>query len=122
MKKKYILSLHWSIPEKNQTGEGGGVEDMEFPRGMWYFQGWPRKNCMEFPGVFIFGLGISKGCNTILHNFQGWCFDLSGIPRGKVNKWKIVGSFQKTMSGTPMFGFFSGVAHCIWRFEGYFLQ
>ena len=52
---------------------------MEFRRGMWNFQGRPRKNYVEFPGVLVFGLGISKGCNTNLHNFQGWSFDLSGI-------------------------------------------
>ena len=61
MKKKNIFSLHWSIPEKNQTGEGGGVGDVEFPRGMWSFQRLPRKNYVEFPGVLAFGLGISKG-------------------------------------------------------------
>ena len=37
----------------------------------WNFQGWPRKNNVEFPGVSVFGLGISKGSNTILWNIQG---------------------------------------------------
>ena len=48
---------------KNQNG----VEDMEFPRGIKEIaceisRGWPRKNYyVEFPGVLVFGLGISKG-------------------------------------------------------------
>ena len=50
---------------------------------------------MEFPRVFVFGLEIDKGCNVILHNFQGWNFDLSGISRGKVRKPKISGGFSK---------------------------
>ena len=33
MKKKNTPSLHWVIPEKNKTG--GGVEDMEFPGGIY---------------------------------------------------------------------------------------
>ena len=56
---------------------------------------------MEFPGVLVFGLGISKGddfqgrCYTVLHNFQGWSFDLSRISRGKVNKRKTPGGGSK---------------------------
>ena len=69
---------------------------MEFRRGMRNFQGRPRKNSVEFPGVLVFGLEIFKGCNTILHNFQGWSFVLSGISRGKVYKQKIPGGrFKK---------------------------
>ena len=53
---------------------------------MWNFQG----------GIFVFGLDISKGSNTILWNIQGVSFALSGICRGKVKKWKIPGgSFSK---------------------------
>ena len=26
-----MLIIKWAIPEKKQTWEGGGVEDMEFP-------------------------------------------------------------------------------------------
>ena len=70
--------MKWAIPEKIQTG----FEDMEFPgvyqrNSMWNFLGlikneveFPRvtkKNNVEYPaGVFVFGLGISKGSNTIL--------------------------------------------------------
>ena len=60
---------------------------------MWNFQ-WliknevelPRvtqKNNVEFPGVSVFGLGISKGSNTILRNIHGLSFDLSAISRVK---------------------------------------
>ena len=52
----------------------------------WNFQGSPRKNNMEFPEVFVFGLGISKGSNTILGNIHGLSFVLSGISREKVKK------------------------------------
>ena len=65
------------------------------------------KSKVEFPGVLVFGIEISKGCNTIL---QGWSFDLSGIYRGKVNKRKIQGGFQGSMSSTPPVWFFSGIA------------
>ena len=75
---------------------------MEFPRvkrnSMWNFQGL-IKNEVKFPGVtkkekticnflqvLVFGLVISKGCNIILWNFQGWSFVLFGISRGKVIK------------------------------------
>ena len=61
----------------------------------WNFQGWPRKNTVKFLGGFIFGLGISKGSNTILWNIQGLSFVLSGITRGKVEKWKIPRGFSK---------------------------
>ena len=53
---------------------------------------------VEFPGVFDFGLGISKGSNTILWNIQGLSFVLSGISRGKVKKMKNPkGGFQKSI-------------------------
>ena len=44
--------------------------DMEFPGvskkySMWNFQGL-IKNKVEFRGVLVFGLGISKGCNITL--------------------------------------------------------
>ena len=75
---------------------------MEFPRvvikeiSMWNFQGvikndvkLPRetkKKNLEFPRVFVFGLGISKESNTMFWNIQGLSFALSGISRGKVKK------------------------------------
>ena len=57
---------------------------------------------MEFPGVLVFGLGIFKKSNTILWNFPGWRFVLSGISRSKVKKTKDSRKgFQKSMSSTP---------------------
>ena len=70
-KKKYTLSLHWSIPEK-KTNRGKGVEGMELPRVcgisrsdqekiMWIFEGYwflvwefpsdVKHNFEQFPGV-----------------------------------------------------------------------
>ena len=51
---------------------------------------------MEFPkklqnGVFIFGLGIFKGSNTVLWNIQGLTFVFSGISRVKVKNKKFQG-------------------------------
>ena len=94
--KKYTPSLHWAIPEikPNRGGRvGGGVEDMKFPGvskkeiacGISRID---QEKIMWKPGVF--GHGISIGCNAILHNFQGWSFDLSRISRGKVNKQKKI--------------------------------
>ena len=45
-----------------------------------------EKIMSNFQVVLVFGLGTSKGFNAILHNFQGWSIDSSGIFRGKVNK------------------------------------
>ena len=56
--------------------------DVEFPRVT------KKKKNVEFPRVFVFGLGISKGSNTILWNIQGLSFVLSRISRGKVKKMK----------------------------------
>ena len=69
---------------------------MEFPRVgikeiiMWNFQGLIKNNStvtknknVKFPRVFVFGLGISKGSNTILWNSQRLSFVLSGISRVK---------------------------------------
>ena len=101
---------------------------------IWNFQGYQRnsmcnfqrlrKSHVEFPGVLVFGLGISKGWNTILQNFQVWSSVLPRISRGKVKKWKIPGGFSKKYVLNPPFCFFSGIAHCriydkmgIWEFE-----
>ena len=54
-----------------------------------------QEKIMWKPGVLVFGHGISIGYNAILHNFQGWSFDLSRISRGKVNKQKIPWMFSK---------------------------
>ena len=73
---------------------------MEFP-------GVTRKSNVEYRGVLLFGLGIFKGYNTILRNFQGWSFVLSGIFRGRVKKnEKSQGFFQKSMPSTPPICFF----------------
>ena len=56
---------------------------------------------MEFPGVFVFGLGISKGSNTILWNIKGLSFVLPGISRGKKEKnekFRGGGGVQKSLS------------------------
>ena len=68
--------LYLAIPEKNkQGGWGYGIS-----RGI---KRWPRKNYVEFPRVLVFGIGISKGCNPILHNFH-WggiliCLEFPGV-------------------------------------------
>ena len=103
--KKNRLFLHWSIPEKNKQRGGGGLRIWNFQghqsNRAWNFQRWPRKNYVEFPGVLVFGLGISDRCNTVLHSsHQGWRIDLSEIST-EVNKWKISGVFQKSMFSTP---------------------
>ena len=93
---------------KNPNKRGGGGElrvwnfqglvknDAEFPR-------MTKKKNVEFPGVFLFGLGISNGSNTILWNIQGVSFVLSVISRGKVTKWKIPGGFSKKYILNPVF-------------------
>ena len=85
-------------------------------------QGWPRKIYVEFPGVLVFGVRISKRCNVILHNFQGCSYDLSGISRGKVNKQKNSrGNFQKSMSLMPPTLFFFWNSPLYLNFWRYFL-
>ena len=72
--------MGYSRNKAKQGGEGGGVEDMKFPGvskkeiacGISRID---QEKIMWKPGVF--GHGISIGCNAILHNFQGWSFDLS---------------------------------------------
>ena len=66
-----ILALKWAIPEKNQTGGWGygisrGIEEIAsgISRGdqekiMWNFQG----------SLFVLGVKISEGRNTILWSF-----------------------------------------------------
>ena len=121
-KKKYTPSLHWVIPEKKNRR--GGIEDVRYgiSRGIKEIacgisRGDQEKIMWNFQVVLVFGLGTSKGFNAILHNFLGWSIDLSGISRGKVNKWKFPVGLQKSMSSAPNL-FFFGIAHCIWSFEG----
>ena len=99
------IGLFHSSPEK-KSNRGNWGWGYEISRGIkeiacgrssgylktkWNFQGWARKNNVEFPGVLIFGLGISKWSSTILWTFQQRSFLLSGIFREKVKKWKIPG-------------------------------
>ena len=76
------------------------------------FQGWPRKNNVEFTGFFVFGLWISKAYNTILRNIQELSFVLSGISRAKVKKWKIPGGSKKYILNPPVWIFTGGIARC----------
>ena len=83
---------------------------------MWNFQGliknkveFPRvanKNNVEFPGVLVFGIGISSGSKTILWNIQGGTLFCLEFPDVKYSNEKFQGGFQKSMSSTPLFGFF----------------
>ena len=57
---------------------------MEFPGVSKKFSRVTKKNNVEFPEVFVFGLGILNESNTRLWNIQGLSFVLSGIFRGKV--------------------------------------
>ena len=61
---------------------------------MWNFQGLIKKE-VDFPRVFVFGLGIFKGSNTVLWNMQELNFVLSRISRSSVKKIKIQGKFSK---------------------------
>ena len=56
---------------------------------------------MEFSGVLVFALGVSKGSNTILWNFQGWSFVLSGISRSKEKKINSKGFSKKYVLNSP---------------------
>ena len=96
---------YWAIPEKIQTG-GLRIWNLQGWNSMCNFQGWPRKNSVEFPGVFVFGLGISKGTKHYFVEYPGLSFALSGISRGKVKKGKMLRDFRESVSSTPLFGFF----------------
>ena len=116
-RKQYTRSLHWVVPEKNQTG--GGV--------------W----------IWIWGYGISRGIKEIacgisrgdqekiMWNFQGSWFLVLEFPRdgmhfftisrGKLNKRKILGGLSNQYVVKFPVCFFSGIAHCIWSFIGTFI-
>ena len=52
--------------------------------------------------VLVFGLGIPKGCSTILWNFQRWRFAFSRIFKDNETNLKIPGIFlKKYVSTTP---------------------
>ena len=95
---------------------------MEIPGGQlkkrWNFQGWSRKNHVECSRVLVFGVGISKGCNTILWNTQEWKFVFTGISKNKVTNLKIPapGFFFKKISPQPpcCLDFFWNSPFCIW--------
>ena len=62
---------------------------------------------MEFLWDLVFGLGIPKGCCTILRNFLRWSFVFSRISKDKVTNLKIPGIFwKKYVSTTPVWIFF----------------
>ena len=90
------LRFNWTTPEKSKQGRliwnfegyprnsmlnfwGLIKNEVEFPKR------WPRKN-VELPGIFVFGLGISKGSNTILWNnfLTLWPLFMDGVqlPQG----------------------------------------
>ena len=68
---------------------------------------------MKFPGVLAFVLGISKGSDAILWNFQGLSFVLSGISRGKVKKLKNSRGIQIQVCSQFPTVFFSGIAQSV---------
>ena len=83
--------------------------EVEFPRST-------KKNNVEFPGVFVFGIGNSQGCNTVPRIIQGLSFVLSGIFGGKVKKWKVPREVSKKYIFNPLFGFFSRIAQYLIRY------
>ena len=100
---------------------------------IWNFKGYQRNRMQNLQGwvtkkklcgiyrVLVIGIGISKGCNTVLHNFQVWSFDLSGISRCKVNKRKLGGRFSKRYFLDPLFCFFFWNSPLDLKFSRYFL-
>ena len=70
----------------------------------------------NFWGVFVFGLGISKGSNTILLNIQGLSFVFPGSSMGKVKKPKISGGVSKKYILNPPLWIFSGIAQYLIHF------
>ena len=64
------------------------------------------KKIVEFTCVLVFGLGISKGCSTILWNFQRWSFVFSKISKTKVRNLKISGIFSKKYVNHPCLDLF----------------
>ena len=83
--------------------------EVEFPRAT-------KKNNVEFPGVFVFGIGNSQGCNTVPWIIQGLSFVLSGIFGGKVKKMKSSKRGFKKVYFNPLLGFFSRIAQYLIRY------
>lgn len=50
---------------------------------------------VELPGIFVSGFRISKWCDTILWNVQGWSFDFSGISKDRVTNLETTEFFSK---------------------------
>ena len=85
---------------------------------IWKFQGSTKKkkgisrddqeNIMRnFHGSWFMVFGIFKWCNTILWNFQGWSFVLSGSSKAKATNLQISEVFSKKYVLNPLlFGFF----------------
>ena len=97
--------MEWANAEQTQTGGLRTWNFQEHQRNCkWNFQGL-IKNEVEFPRVFVFGLGIYKGSNTILWNIQGLSFVLSGISWGKVKQGNIIGGFAKIIFSTSRLDF-----------------
>ena len=80
-------------------------------QSMWKSQ-WLIKKEVEFPGVLmkkscefswvlVFDLETSKGCRTILQNFQGWKLFFSGISKVKVANLKVPGGFFRKVYPQP---------------------
>ena len=55
----------------------------------WDFQECSRKTHVHFLWILVFDFGSSKGCNTILLNFQGCKLIFSGISKDKVTNLKF---------------------------------
>ena len=108
---KFWNGLFQKKSKKEGGGWGDGISTGYLKNRMGKFQ-WSIKKEKESPGIikknscgismgFIFGLGNSNGCNTILWNFHGWSFILSGICNGTVSNLKIPVVFLKKVCHQP---------------------
>ena len=84
---KWLMGYSRKNPNKEgwRHGMSRGIKKIECgnSRGQlkikWNFQGWSRKNHVEFPWVLGFCFRISNECNTTLWNFQRcFCLEFSG--------------------------------------------
>ena len=68
----YILweRNNWMTPRGIEERVCGEYRDQS--KTKWNFQGYSRKNHMEFLWLLLFYPGLSKGCHTISQNLQGW--------------------------------------------------